>query len=88
MPQNWKRPLISAREGEVAEYLDEIRQADDIDLWEEVAAKLADVLIVYRRAMKARTIKFDDGRIANLSDMAFSHAFAEVFGDFDETDVS
>jgi hypothetical protein len=66
--------------------LDEVRAADDFDLWEEVSAKLHDALVVYRKAMRARTVRFSDGRIENLSEMAWSHAFAEVFGD-DANDV-
>jgi hypothetical protein len=87
MSANWKRPLISAHERDIRELLEEIRAADDCDLWEEVAAKLCDVLIVYRKAMKARTIRFSDERVANLSEMAFTHAFAEVFGDEANPDV-
>jgi hypothetical protein len=64
--------------------LDEVRAADDLDLWEEVAAKINDALIVYRKAMRARTVRFSDGRIENLSEMAWSHAFAEVFGEPDD----
>ena len=62
MPPNWQRPLISAHEAEIRELIDEIRAADDIDLWEEAAAKLTDVIVVYRRAMRRQIVKFTDDR--------------------------
>jgi hypothetical protein len=61
--------------------LEEIRAADDCDLWEEAAAKLCDVLIVYRKAMKARTIRFSDERVGVLMDDAFNAAFAQAFSE-------
>ena len=52
MPANYKQPSMSAHERYVLEAIDEIRKANDLELWEEVASKIADVLIVYRRAMR------------------------------------
>ena len=79
MPPNWQRPLISAHEAEIRELIDEIRTADDIDLWEEAAAKLTDVIVVYRRAMRRQIVKFTDERQRVLIDDAFNAAFAQAF---------
>ena len=81
MPPNWQRPLISAHEAEIRELIDEIRTADDIDLWEEAAAKLTDVIVVYRRAMRRQIVKFTDERQRVLIDDAFNAAFAQAFSE-------
>jgi hypothetical protein len=66
----------------VLTYLDEVRTAADPDLWAEVSAKLNDCLVVYRRAMRARTFTFSDGVTRNLTAMALSHAAAQVAEEF------
>jgi hypothetical protein len=86
---NWKRPLINQAEREVLTYLDEVRSAADPDLWQEVSAKLNDCLIVYRRHLeRLAKVRFSDERTRVIDGMAFTHAFAEVFGEPDETDVN
>jgi hypothetical protein len=86
VPQNWKRPLISRREAEIRELLDEARGYHDPELVDEIACKIHDCLVVYRRAMRARivpdTFTFSDGVTRNLTAMALSHAAAQVAEEF------
>jgi translation elongation factor EF-Tu-like GTPase len=88
MDQKNKRSVISTLKREILEYLREIDRVDDPDLWQEVAAKVNDVLVVYRHHGKPSqaepaTFTFSDGITRNLSAMAASHAMEQID---DETD--
>jgi hypothetical protein len=60
MPET-RRRKIEAHKRNIAEHLNELDAADDVDLWEEADAKLHDVLVVYRRVAS-------DPEMASLSD--------------------
>jgi hypothetical protein len=93
MAQNWQKPLISAHESEIETYLAEVRAHGDLDLWQEVASKLCDVLVVYRREVRRQVVKFTwepaDGltemvtedRMRELTELAWNHAYAEAFSE-------
>jgi hypothetical protein len=42
--------LITASKRDILDYLREMDATRDVDLWQEAAAKLCDVLLVYRRS--------------------------------------
>jgi len=66
VPQTDKRPLIFQPETAIRALLDEVRQYDDEDLWETVAARLNDAMIDYRRWLQQR-------------DAAWTAAFVQAF---------
>jgi hypothetical protein len=74
--------LISRREAEIRELLDEARGYHDPELVDEITCKIHDCLVVYRRAMRAHTFTFSDGVTRNLTAMALSHAAAQVAEEF------
>ena len=70
MPPKWQRPLISARKAEIADVVRDVIAADDLDLYEEVADKLAEIMRVYRRSQEtAAMFRFVDGHEIRLIDM-------------------
>lgn len=79
----WQKPLIRVREQECSDYLAEAKASGDLDLMEELAAKMADVLIVWRRSQQPPRLTFTDGQIRA---MAWNHAVSKVFPELDEED--
>jgi hypothetical protein len=63
---------------EIAAYLSELDEADDLDLWEEAAAKLCDVLVVYRRSQERELISFTDDQLREMSAWPVSVTAAEL----------
>lgn len=76
MHQKWQRPLIEACKREIARYLDELDRTDDLDLWEETAAKMNDVLVVFRRLQEP------SGRIRLTPGQMAEAAFCAAIADF------
>lgn len=88
MDRNAKRSLITALKGEVLEYLRSVDLLDDPDLWQEVAAKINDVLLVYRHEGRVITdepitFTFSDGVTRDIDHMAAAHAASAVWPDMD-----
>jgi Mg/Co/Ni transporter MgtE len=84
---NARRRKIEKHKRDIASYLDELDEADDADLWEEMDGKMFDVMLVYRRSQESpETFTFSDGETRNLTAMAASHAVAEVHPELDQDD--
>jgi hypothetical protein len=92
MPQKrWQVSPIDLRAAECQGYLDEAAQTDDLDLMDELAAKLNDAMVVYRR--KGRPVPpepsppeaftFSDGITREIDAMAYSHAIEEINEELD-----
>ena len=88
MLENWQKPLAQTRKAECLDYLEETFAAEDLNLLEELAAKMCDVLLTYRRRDQPSppaVFTFCDGVTHNIDEMALLHAAREVFPDLDES---
>ena len=86
---NWQKPLAQVRKSECLDYLEEAFAADDLDLLEELAAKMCDVLLTYRRRGQPSppaVFTFRDGVTRNIDEMALLHAAREMLPDLDQDD--
>jgi hypothetical protein len=90
--RNARDKLITALKRDILDYLREMDATGDVDLWQEAAAKLCDVLLVYRRKGRSvppepsppETFTFSDGVTRDLDVMAYSHALEEINEELDE----
>lgn len=88
MSELWQKPLIRSSKQDIQQILDEVEQIDDLDLWNEVRAKLTDVIVVYRRSQQRSPthFTFSDGVTRDLTEMAYAHAVAEEYPGLDADD--
>jgi hypothetical protein len=85
--RNARDKLITALKRDILDYLREMDATGDVDLWQEAAAKLCDVVLVYRRSreqVEPTTFTFSDGVTRDLAVMAYSHALEEINEELDE----
>lgn len=77
----WRKPLIRVRaQEECTDILAEALATGDLDLLEEMAAKMTDVIVVYRRKGKPALPRWGmTFSPEQIDSMAFDHAMAAAF---------
>ncbi len=87
MNEKEKRRLNEVFKRQIAKYLEEMEEADDTDLYEEMLVKMLDVLIVFRRsqstlpAERSAPVQLTPGQLA---EMAFCAAVADFAMELEE----